>query len=159
MSSDIYYNCLLQLPRSKSRHTKVSNNRISEKCLIMWLTSVSLICRVHMIPCRCITLRIFFKILKMFIFTWKIRNVLKRMKNQFSDFCDFYFLRYGRFCSQNRPIFYEFWVQIDHNSKTKNRRIDFSFLPAHCARFLKIWPLLSVLFFGRRHTWKVDVSL
>ena len=30
-------------------------------------------------------------------FTWKMRNELKRMKNQFSDF---YILSYGRFCTQ-----------------------------------------------------------
>ena len=29
----------------------------------------------------------------------KLRNVLKRMKTQFSDICNFYFLRYGRFVS------------------------------------------------------------
>ena len=32
--------------------------------------------------------------------TRKIRNVLKRMKYQFSDF---YFLNYGQFCTQNCP--------------------------------------------------------
>ena len=31
-------------------------------------------------------------------FTGKVRNMLKRMKNQFSDFN---FLSYGRFCNQN----------------------------------------------------------
>ena len=29
-------------------------------------------------------------------FTGKMHDELKRMKNQFSDFCDFQFLRYGR---------------------------------------------------------------
>ena len=143
MSSDIYYNCLLQLPRSKSRHTKVSNNRISEKCLIMWLTSVSLICRVHMIPCRCITLRIFFKILKMFIFTWKIRNVLKRMNNQFSDFC---FSEMVVFVLIIDPFSINFEYKIDHNSKNRNRnyrKIDFSFVSRHCTSLMKIRPFLS----------------
>ena len=32
---------------------------------------------------------IFFKISKVFKFTWKMQDVLKRMKNQFSNFCDF----------------------------------------------------------------------
>ena len=32
-----------------------------------------------------------------FKFTWNMRNELKRMKNQFSDF---YFLSYGRFCGR-----------------------------------------------------------
>ena len=33
-------------------------------------------------------------------FTWKMRNVLYRLKKRFSNFWDFYFLSYGRFCSQ-----------------------------------------------------------
>ena len=34
-----------------------------------------------------------------------MRHVLKRMKKQFSDLCDFYFLSYGRFCSQFSSVF------------------------------------------------------
>ena len=34
-------------------------------------------------------------------YTWKMRHVLKRLKNKFSDCFDFYFLSYGRFCNQN----------------------------------------------------------
>ena len=35
------------------------------------------------------------------IFTWKImRNVLKQIKNQFSNFFDFYFLSYSWFCTK-----------------------------------------------------------
>ena len=34
-------------------------------------------------------------------FSWKMRTVLNRVKNQFSDFCDLQFLRYSRFCTQN----------------------------------------------------------
>ena len=36
-----------------------------------------------------------------FVSSQKMCNVLKRMQNQISQFCDFYFLRYGRFCPQN----------------------------------------------------------
>ena len=38
-------------------------------------------------------------------FQWKMRNVLKRMKNQFSDF---YFWSYGHFCTHITSIFDEF---------------------------------------------------
>ena len=34
------------------------------------------------------------------IFTWKMPTKLNRMKNQYSDFCDIYFLSYGWFCLQ-----------------------------------------------------------
>ena len=30
----------------------------------------------------------------------KMLNVLKPMEKQFFDFCDFYFMRYGRFCTK-----------------------------------------------------------
>ena len=42
---------------------------------------------------------------KVFKFTWYMRNVLKRMKNEFSDL---YFSSYGYFCTQNDPNFDEF---------------------------------------------------
>ena len=61
----------------------------------------------------------------MVIFTGKVRNVLKRMQNQFFDF---YFLRYGNFCNQNMVNFR--WIFLK-NSKNKNRKIlkyDFSFV-------------------------------
>ena len=34
-------------------------------------------------------------------FTEKMRHELKRVENQFSDFCDIYFLSFGQFCAQN----------------------------------------------------------
>ena len=37
-------------------------------------------------------------------FTWKMHNELKRMRNHFSDLCDFYILSYGWFCTQNCSI-------------------------------------------------------
>ena len=42
---------------------------------------------------------------------------------------------------------------FNNNSKNKNRNIDFSFISAHSASFLKIWPLLRG---GGLHilTWK-----
>ena len=95
-----------------------------------------------------------------------MRNVLKRMKNQFSDLFDFKFLRYGRSCNNFSTIFE---YKIDHisklkieiqillififrvlvifvleninfrdNSKNKNRKIDFSFVSAHYASSIKI---------------------
>ena len=47
---------------------------------------------------KCLNNKIFFDKtnLRVVIFTWKLWNVLKRMKNQFSEFCNFLFLRYGR---------------------------------------------------------------
>ena len=33
--------------------------------------------------------------LELLPFSWKMRTVLNRMKNQFFDLCDFYFLSYG----------------------------------------------------------------
>ena len=38
-------------------------------------------------------------------FTWKMRNVLNRKKNHFSDF---YFSSYGHFCDVIDPIFDKF---------------------------------------------------
>ena len=43
----------------------------------------------------------------MFKFAWKMQNVLKRMKSQFSDF---YFLSYGDFCTQNMI---NFWLILN----------------------------------------------
>ena len=69
-------------------------------------------------------------------FLW---NVLKRMKNQFSNF---YFSSYGNFCTQNMVNFR--WI-FTHSSKNKNRQKNvfrFSFYSAHSTSFIKIWPLL-----------------
>ena len=97
-------------------------------------------------------------------FSWskKLRNVLKRIKNQFSQFCDFQFLRYGRskslessethfdlvasrfgakinYFGHFTPIFHTILrILNDHISKTencKNRKIDFSFVSEHFATF------------------------
>ena len=45
-----------------------------------------------------------------------MRNVLKRMKNQFSEFCDHLFLRYGRFCTQIQTVFYVSYVFMFHEN-------------------------------------------
>ena len=52
------------------------------------------------------------------IFTWKMRNVLKWMKNQFSDF---YFLSYDWFCSQFSSAFTDQkWLKIMLSHKMRN---------------------------------------
>ena len=48
---------------------------------------------------------------------WKMRNVLNRMKNQFSDF-------FSSSYRENSSKIYIFFVKNDHNSKNKNRKID-----------------------------------
>ena len=55
----------------------------------------------------------FFFFSKVFKFTWNMWNVLKRMKNHFSDF---YFSSFGHFCTQNMINFR--WI-FSHNSKKK----------------------------------------
>ena len=65
---------------------------------------------------------------KVFKCTWKMRNVLKRMKNQFSDFWDLNFLRYGHFCTQ----YCQFSMNFHDNSKNKNRKTIF-YLNQHIA--------------------------
>ena len=40
----------------------------------------------------------------------------------------------------------EFQYKIDHISETKNRKIDFSFVSAHCTSFMQISPLLKETF-------------
>ena len=56
---------------------------------------------------------------KMFKFRWKLRNVLKRMKDQFSDF---YFSSFGHFHTRNHSNFR--WI-FTHNSKNKNQKKNF----------------------------------
>ena len=46
----------------------------------------------------------FFKTGQIYIKYAECAESLKRMKNQFSDLCDFQFLRYGRFCNILRDI-------------------------------------------------------
>ena len=68
-----------------------------------------------------------------------MKNVFKRMKNQFSDFCNFSFLRYGHFCTQNWSMFQWIWstkLSITQNKNRKNRKIYFLFVSAHCASLL-----------------------
>ena len=53
-----------------------------------------------------------------------------------------------------------FEYKIDHISKTKNQKIEFSLVSAHWATFLLIWPLLNdFLFFWSVTLKKPDVSL
>ena len=77
----------------------------------------------------------------------KVRNMLKRLRNQFPDFCDCLFLRYGRFCTHNW-FFFRWILSIrSHNPKNenrKNRKINFSCVSTHCALFMSIWPLLKI---------------
>ena len=60
-----------------------------------------------------------------------MRNVLQRMKNQFSVF---YFSSYGNFCAQNC----QFSMNFHDNSKNKNKKMDFSFNSAHYASLIKM---------------------
>ena len=66
--------------------------------------------------------------------SWKMRNVLKRMKKQFSDFCDFYFLRYSR--SKFLELFAFF-----SSSKMRNvlKRFLHLILRFMVNRFLRTW--------------------
>ena len=41
-----------------------------------------------------------------------MRNALKTMKKQISDFCNFHFLRYGRFCTKNSRKFTKITVLL-----------------------------------------------
>ena len=57
--------------------------------------------------------------------------------------CDFYFFRYGGFCIQQwltvnweQQKNSEFQYKIDHISKTKTWKIDFSFVSAYFASFM-----------------------
>ena len=61
-------------------------------------------------------------------FTGKVRNVPKRMKNRFLVMV-YFVLKIHRKLA-------DFEYKIDHNSKTKNWKIDFAFVSAHCTPFL-----------------------
>ena len=83
---------------------------------------------------------IFFKMVK---FTWKIRNVLNRKRNQFSDFFLRVMVIFDHSCTQITPIFDEF----SRYSKNKNHKqflFRFSIYSAHSAYFIKIWQLLEL---------------
>ena len=72
----------------------------------------------------------------------KMRNVLNRKKNHVSDFSDLYFSSYG----ENSSKIDNFELKNNHITKTKNRKylkINFSFIPAHSASVMQIWPLLK----------------
>ena len=60
-------------------------------------------------------------------FIWKMRNVLKWMKNQISNFCYFYFSSYGRFCSQ---------FSSDYPNKN-DQKILLSFKSSQCVCWIK----------------------
>ena len=64
-----------------------------------------------------------------------MRNVLKQMKNPFSDL---YFSSYGHFCPQNDSNFR--WI-FTHNSKSNNRKKLYliPFYSVLSAPFMKIW--------------------
>ena len=67
-------------------------------------------------------------------FTGKMRNELKLMKNQFSGF---YFLSYGRFCTQSQ----------NSSKNCENREYDFSFVLTHSAyKYEHLW-----IFFVEKH--------
>ena len=86
--------------------------------------------------------KIYFFFSKLFKFTRKMRNVLKQIKNQFSDFCHFYFSSYGLFLYSKHSLFS---MNFDHNSKNKDRKnmkYHFSFVSAHSMSFISIWPIL-----------------
>ena len=72
------------------------------------------------------------------------RNALKRMRNQFSYFCDFYFLSYDRFCSQFSRFFNNQKWEKRMSQKMHNvlkRIFEFIF-----ARFL-VFEFWSILYF------------
>ena len=71
-------------------------------------------------------------------FTWNMRNVLKRLGNQFSDF---YFSSYGHFVPKITPIFNEF-SPITWNIKTAKNCTSFFIYSSHSAFFKEIWSLL-----------------
>ena len=83
---------------------------------------------------------------KVVIFTWKMRNVLKQMKNQFSDFLQFLVFEIWSFLYSKLVNFR--WILSTKSTITqkikigKIRKIDFSSDSALCASFLKIWPFL-----------------
>ena len=56
-----------------------------------------------------------------------------RSKNYISVFSDFHFSSYGHFCTKD----YQFLMNFPDNSKNKIRKIDFSFVSAHPASFMK----------------------
>ena len=58
-------------------------------------------------------------------FTWKMPNVLKRMKNEFSDICDFIFRVMVDFVLKINRKWTNFENKDDHISKTKNRNLIF----------------------------------
>ena len=60
-----------------------------------------------------------------------MRNVLNRKKNHVSDFS---YSSYGHFCTQNC----QFSMNFHDNPKNKNRKMDFSFVSAQSASFMKI---------------------
>ena len=70
-------------------------------------------------------------------FLRKMSTVLNPKKNLILDFSDFYFSSYGQFCNENSTKIADFEV------KTESLKIDFSFVSAHSASFMWIWPLLK----------------
>ena len=91
------------------------------------------------------------------IFIWKIRNVLKPMKNQFSDFS---FWDMVNFVLKIVSFFKNFEYKIYHNSRTKNRKIDFSSVQYIWIFFIQdlaeIWRKKNVDLFLNFLSWKLD---
>ena len=66
-------------------------------------------------------------------FLWKMRNVLKRMKNDINFFSNFYFSSYGWKFIKNWG---NFEYKYDLNSKNKNLTFGFSFYSADSRCFI-----------------------
>ena len=77
-----------------------------------------------------------------------MRNMLTRLKNQFSDFWGFYFLSYGRFCSQLPSVFTlitdQKFEMVSQNMRNVLKRIKFLTHEFLIVRFLvfEIWSIL-----------------
>ena len=84
------------------------------------------------------------------IFAWKMRTVLNQMKNKFSDFFDFYFSSYGRFCTQKLVNFQ--WILSTKSTITRKLKIDklIFHLIQHCAH-----PSCKYGHFWSRGDWSV----
>ena len=74
-------------------------------------------------------------------FSWKMRNVLKRLKNQFSDF---HFFKLSWKFIENWQFSVKKWPKNDHNSKIKKRKISIQRIPHLSCKSDHIW----FFFFG-----------
>ena len=104
-----------------------------------WHTSIS----------KCVTDRKYKFPSKVVKLTWKMRNVLKRMKNQFTDFCVLYFLSYGH-NSQNSVK--KLWFLSSQKMCNVLKR--FLWIPATILRFL-VFDIWSILYWRFRVHWRI----